>query len=116
VLVAADRFYPSSKTCSDCGTVKAKLSLSERVFGCQACGLVIDRDLNAASNLARMAQRHAQAEGMLKCHVARTGRETKNARGGQVSPGTSAGLSPLKREDSPHGEPTQVRKALALAT
>jgi IS605 OrfB family transposase len=38
-LVSADRFYPSSKTCSGCGTVKAKLSLSERVFDCEACGL-----------------------------------------------------------------------------
>jgi putative transposase len=111
-LVAADRFFPSSKTCSECGTVRAKLSLSERVFACD-CGLVIDRDLNAALNLAVMAQQHAQAEGLLECHVARTGRETRNARGGQVSPGTSAGLSPLKRED-PMGS-TQAREGLALA-
>jgi putative transposase len=52
-LVKADRFYPSSKTCSQCGTVKAKLSLDERVFCCEACGLSIDRDVNAAINLAR---------------------------------------------------------------
>jgi putative transposase len=113
MLVAADRFYPSSKTCSGCGTVKAKLALSERVFTCEACGLVLDRDLNAALNLARMAQQHAQAEGNSKCFVARTGRETLNARGGQVSPGTPAGLSPLKREASP--EATQAREGLALA-
>jgi putative transposase len=52
-LVKADRFYPSSKTCSQCGTVKAKLSLDERMYHCEACGLAIDRDLNAAINLAR---------------------------------------------------------------
>ena len=112
MLVAADRFYPSSKTCSGCGTVRAKLALSERVFSCEACGLVLDRDLNAALNLARMAQRHAQAEGLTKCYAARTGRETLNARGGQVRPGT-AGLGPLKREASP--EATQAREGLALA-
>ncbi|MGW4529707.1 IS607 family element RNA-guided endonuclease TnpB [Nocardia sp. NPDC004340] len=54
-LVVADRFFPSSKTCSSCGWVKAKLALSERVFVCDRCGLVLDRDLNAASNLAAWA-------------------------------------------------------------
>lgn len=53
-LVKAGRFYPSSKTCSQCGTVKAKLSLDQRVFDCEACGLCIDRDVNAATNLARL--------------------------------------------------------------
>jgi putative transposase len=114
LLVAADRFFPSSKTCSGCGTVKAKLSLSERVFSCHACGLVIDRDHNAALNLAQMAQQHAQAEGNFKCYVARTGRETQNARRGQLRPGTSAGHRPLKRED-PTGS-TQARESLAVAT
>jgi putative transposase len=113
LLVAADRFYPSSKTCSGCGTVRAKLSLSERVFACVACGLSLDRDLNAALNLARMAQRHARAEGNSKCYVARTGRETLNARRGQVSPVTRGRLSPSKREAS--SEATQVREDLALA-
>lgn len=51
-LVIADRFYPSSKTCSHCGYVKPKLSLSERTFTCECCGLEIDRDLNAAINLS----------------------------------------------------------------
>lgn len=51
-LVTADRFYPSSKTCSQCGTVKTKLSLAERTYHCEHCGLVVDRDLNAAINLA----------------------------------------------------------------
>ena len=50
-LHVVDRWYPSSKTCSKCGRVKAKLSLAERVFHCDACGLSIDRDLNAAVNI-----------------------------------------------------------------
>lgn len=52
-MVGADRWYPSSKTCSGCGTVKAKLSLTERIYRCESCGAVLDRDLNAAVNLAR---------------------------------------------------------------
>ncbi|WP_326553554.1 IS607 family element RNA-guided endonuclease TnpB [Micromonospora sp. NBC_01813] len=53
-LVVADRWYPSSKTCSACGAVKTKLALSERIYTCTACGLVLDRDLNAARNLAAL--------------------------------------------------------------
>jgi putative transposase len=49
----ADRFFPSSKTCSGCGEVKGDLDLSTRTYSCGDCGLVIDRDLNAAINLAR---------------------------------------------------------------
>jgi len=51
-VVLADRFYPSSKTCSGCGSVKDKLDLGERVYVCMDCGLVIDRDENAAINLS----------------------------------------------------------------
>jgi transposase len=53
-LVQADVFYPSSKICSACGAVKAKLLLSVRVFHCETCGMRIDRDLNAARNLATL--------------------------------------------------------------
>ncbi len=59
-VVRVDRWFPSSKTCSGCGAVKAKLHLAERTYQCDHCGLVIDRDLNAAVNLARYAQ-HASA-------------------------------------------------------
>ncbi len=52
-LVVADRWFPSSKTCSGCGAVKAELTLAERTYSCPACGLELDRDLNAAINLAR---------------------------------------------------------------
>ena len=50
-LRIADRFYASSKKCSHCGNVKKDLKLSERVYICDECGIVIDRDLNAALNL-----------------------------------------------------------------
>jgi putative transposase len=77
-LVVADRFYPSSKICSACGTVKAKLSLSERTYSCEACGLVIDRDVNAAWNLLDLAA---------------SGAERLNACGGTVRPRIPCGTS-----------------------
>jgi putative transposase len=85
-LIVADPFYPSSKTCSACGWVRAKLTLSERTFNCGMCGLVLDRDLNAARNLANLAQQ-----------VAQSGWETGNARGVDVRPGL-AGRTAMKRE------------------
>ena len=49
-----DRWYPSSKTCSDCGAIKSDLRLSDRIFKC-ICGMVKDRDLNASLNLKQYA-------------------------------------------------------------
>jgi len=114
MLVAADRFYPSSKTCSACGAVKAKLLLAERVFTCDdhACRKELDRDLNAALNLAQMADRHARAEGV-QSYVARTGRFTPTARGGQVSLVKPDQHGPMKREAS--SEASRGREAPALA-
>lgn len=85
-LHVIDRWYPSSKTCSRCGVVKAKLPLSERVYHCDKCGLDMDRDLNAAINIM----------------VAGSAPETLNARGGDVRrPGSSgATQTPVKREPS----------------
>ncbi len=57
-LVAAERFYPSTKTCSSCGAVKTKLPLSMRTYTCDGCGLVLDRDVNAAATLAAWGERH----------------------------------------------------------
>ena len=54
-LLVAPRFYPSSKTCSSCGLLKTTLPPGMRMFACEGCGLMIDRDLNAAHNLARLA-------------------------------------------------------------
>lgn len=64
VILAAPRFYPSSKTCSSCGTIKEGLSLSERVFCCPSCGETLDRDLNAAKNLYTLGFRGIQACGL----------------------------------------------------
>lgn len=65
-LHVIDRWYPSSKMCSRCGSVKAKLSLAERTYHCEKCGLTLDRDLNAAINI----------------QVAGSAPETINAHGG----------------------------------
>ena len=53
--VLADRWYPSSKMCSNCGARKRKLPLGQRIFSCDVCGIHRDRDLNAAINLERLA-------------------------------------------------------------
>jgi putative transposase len=81
-LVVADRWYPSSKTCSACGWRKPSLTLAERTFSCEACGLVLDRDENAARNLRDLAA---------------SGAERLNACGGTVRPG-HAGRVPVKQE------------------
>jgi IS605 OrfB family transposase len=72
-LVVADRWYPSSKICCGCGWRTPSLPLSARIFECERCGLVIDRDHNAARNLAKVA-------------VAASAAETRNGRGGAVRP------------------------------
>ena len=56
-FIEADRFYPSSKKCSQCGHIKNDLKLKDRIYKCTECGLVIDRDLNAAINLANYEKR-----------------------------------------------------------
>ena len=56
-VIVAGRWFASSKTCSGCGAVKAKLPLSERTFACASCGIVLDRDANAARNLAEYGNR-----------------------------------------------------------
>jgi len=57
-LVFADRWYPSTKTCSRCRAIATSMPLSVRVFTCAACGLKLDRDVNAATNLATWAEQH----------------------------------------------------------
>lgn len=54
-LIIADRWYPSSKICSCCSNKKKILKLSERTYKCEKCGLIIDRDYNAALNLRNLA-------------------------------------------------------------
>lgn len=68
-LIVANRFFPSSKTCSNCGSKKDKLKLSERIYKCESCGFELDRDLNAARNLAnysptdKLSERYAFGDG-----------------------------------------------------
>ncbi|WP_443050847.1 IS607 family element RNA-guided endonuclease TnpB [Streptomyces sp. H27-D2] len=69
-LHVADRWFPSSKMCGSCQAVKAKLPLRVRTYVCEHCGLIIDRDENAALNLAALVKRH----------VAGSGPETRNGR------------------------------------
>ncbi len=57
-VLVADRWFASSKTCSACGHVTTTLTLADRVFVCEHCGLAIDRDTNAAANLAAWAVKH----------------------------------------------------------
>lgn len=52
-FIQVSRFYPSSKTCSNCGCIKHDLKLSDRTYSCSECGFIIDRDLNAAINLMK---------------------------------------------------------------
>jgi putative transposase len=85
-LITADRWFPSSKTCSGCGHVKAKLALSERTYRCGNCGLVLDRDVNAARNLLGLAA---------------SGAERLNACGGTIRSGT-AGHVPLQEPGTTH--------------
>ena len=60
-LVKIDRFYPSSKTCSNCGCVKESLKLSERTYKCDECGFTIDRDLNASINILNVGLKQIEA-------------------------------------------------------
>ena len=91
-LVVADRWYPSSKTCSGCGAVKTKLALHEREYECQACGLILDRDLNAARNLAALAvELNTAGSGP----VAGRGADRKTRPRGQVAVKRQPGTTPV---------------------
>lgn len=56
LVVFADRFYPSSKRCSNCGHIKTDLKLSDRTYVCEYCGMTLNRDLNAAINLKKYGE------------------------------------------------------------
>ncbi|NEN87547.1 MAG: IS200/IS605 family element transposase accessory protein TnpB [Okeania sp. SIO3H1] len=74
-LIIVDRWFPSSKTCSNCGTVKKSLLLSERVFNCECCNFRCERDLNAALNLAMAVSSAVTACGLDNADVARLKQE-----------------------------------------
>ena len=88
VPIEAGRFFPSSKICSGCGHVKAKLPLSEREYRCERCGLVLDRDVNAARNLAALVASNASPGVARRLETPVDGDESCR----------SAGWSSMKRE------------------
>jgi putative transposase len=96
-LVTADPFYPSSKTCSRCGWVKAKLSLGDRRFVCERCHVNLDRDDNAARNLARLAE-----------PVTGSAPGTLTARGGERRTGASALAAAREKGTEPPARPASV--------
>lgn len=62
-IYRVDKFYPSSKTCSKCGNIKQDLKLSDRIYKCEVCGNIIDRDINASINLHNFLLRsHSQLQ------------------------------------------------------
>ena len=71
-IVKISPFYPSSKTCSNCGCVKKELKLSERTYHCTECGFTIDRDLNASINILNAGLK------MIEATDATTGTSLKN--------------------------------------
>ncbi len=70
-LWTADRFYPSSKTCSACGQVNKSLTMADRAWACEDCGTLHDRDENAGVNLARLPASQAEAQSDRKTGLAR---------------------------------------------
>ena len=78
-LILAPRFFPSSKLCSNCENVKKDLQLSDRLFKCDLCGFVEDRDLNAALNLEKYGRIH-----LISPRVAASWAETLNVCGAGV--------------------------------
>ena len=81
LIIVADRFFPSSKTCSECGWINGDLKLSDREWACLGCGCVHDRDLNASKNLEQWG---------MSWLVAASSAETENARG-EISNGLDPG-------------------------
>jgi putative transposase len=93
-VVVADRWYPSSKRCSGCGAIKDQLDLSARVYACDCCGANLDRDLNAAENLAQLATDRSNAARVSQSTASSAG---SNACGEDVRP-ASSGQTSLKQE------------------
>jgi putative transposase len=119
-LVIADRWYPSSKTCSDCGAVKTKLHLSERRYTCDQCGLVLDRDLNAARNLAQLVGTSEGDMSSPSCGVTRNEPDgnphqtcfTQAAGTATGRPGRTARSTPHHKVTATRTERTHVRSRL----
>ncbi len=92
-VILASRWEPSSKTCSGCGWMKEDLTLADRVFRCEQCGLVLDRDLNAALNLAKLAD--SSPDNANACGVGSAGAKRKP----RVKLPTQAGARLRKKQE-----------------
>ena len=98
-LTVADRWFPSSKTCSACSWQNPSLALADRLFICGVCGLKLDRDLNAARNLRQLAAAGALPVGEPTTAVTSTAGETENAHlGEKPAPRSSAGVRRVARD------------------
>ncbi len=111
-LILADRWYPSSKTCSGCGAVRTKLALSEREYQCESCGLVLDRDLNAACNLAALA---AEATTAGSGPAAGRGADRKTPNAGLVALKRQPGTAPADQTGTVPPQGGTANRALARA-
>jgi putative transposase len=80
-LVLCNRWLPSTRSCSNCGLVGPRVGLGERIFFCHGCGLVVDRDCNAAANLAAWAEAASMAAAQAPDR--RAGGRMTNASGGE---------------------------------
>jgi len=99
----ASRWYPSSKTCSGCGAVKAKLRLSERIFRCEQCGYALDRDLNAARNLTALVETSSPSCGATVNEPAGNPRKPRTVRAAGIATGRPVpdGTGQRRRRKSP---------------
>jgi putative transposase len=106
-LVQADRWYPSSKTCSACGGRKPSLTLADRTFMCAYCGVALDRDLNAAINLARLADTHRETRPAESGSVAGRGADRET----DLAPAGNAGGDEASTLHSTHNHAGQTGSA-----
>jgi putative transposase len=102
-VIVADRWFASSKTCSGCGAVKARLPLSERFYSCAGCGLVLDRDVDAARNLAEYGNRL----------IAGSGPEISNGRGADRKTGLARQVAVKRQPGTTHAGQTGTVPAQA---
>jgi putative transposase len=104
-LVEADRWYPSTRRCPQCGSVNGEMTLADRVFTC-GCGHIADRDTNAATNLARWAHTHHDLH--------RSPDPQAGGRATKVRRRDGAGQHPRVGETSPNDAGTDVHTAPAV--
>jgi putative transposase len=100
-VMVCDRWFPSTRTCSRCGLVRQRMRLGERILHCDGCGLLMDRDRNAAANLAAWAEAASLAAAQAPDRQA--GGRVVNAPGGEGA-GRRSGdgaTAPVKGEPTP---------------